>query len=151
MKDGVKNSQNNPLYRFRAEHDLSQPELARFLGLNVHTVNQYERQARKVPKWVIDCCEDTKMSAEYLEKRLNAARLTVLEQDKGLSHEAALEALKARQKKNPFRRWRKMKGYSQAMAAEVLGIRLTIVVEMDEGNRDIPEEIKRRIEQDEGN
>lgn len=129
----------NPLFAFRSQWDLTQPEAGEFFDLSRETLSGYERGRFPMPEWLAEWLEDPMMTDAEILRRVKEAR-----------YRAAVKANST--KRNPrgngnlFRAWRKNQGMTQKQAARMLGVATTSISAWEQGDRMIPEEIMRRID-----
>ena len=60
----------NVFLLFRRAHDLTQAELARFMGTQQQSVQTWEKDPHRAPQWARLVCENTLLPPEDLERGL---------------------------------------------------------------------------------
>lgn len=130
----------HPLFAFRSKWDLSLPEAAQFFNLHESTLSGYERGRYHTPEWLAQWLDDPMMSEDEIRRRIKDARIKAM---------IAAKKRTGRGRENPVREWRKRRGLTQRQAAAVLGVYVTTITAWELGDRGIPENILRRIEESE--
>ena len=130
----------HPLFAFRSKWDLSLPEAAQFFNLHESTLSGYERGKYPTPEWLMEWLDDPMMSEDEIHRRIKEARQKA---------QAAAKKRTGRGRDNPVREWRKRERLTQIQAAAELGVCVTTITAWELGDRGIPENILRRIEESE--